>query len=115
MDSYIIPVMRLPRKAKTLLEKMARIEQMERGKLCRMKGRPHYNLQSWQNGRNVVYYVPREQVDAVQKAIEGYETFQKLAQQYADIIIANTRRQRKRSATQRQSVPSPKPHGKKSP
>jgi hypothetical protein len=46
------------RKLPPLLERMGRIQRMERGKVCRLVGRPHYNHQTWQEGRNVVRYVP---------------------------------------------------------
>lgn len=71
---------------------MSRIEQMERGKVCRLTGRPHYNHQTWQDGRNVVRYVPSAQVAALKAAIDGYSLFMKLARQYADLIIQRTRR-----------------------
>ena len=74
-----------------LLEQMGRIERMERGKLCRLTGRPHYNHQTWQEGHNVVRYVPAEQVAALQAAIDGYRRFMELAQQYAEEIIQRTR------------------------
>ncbi len=74
-----------------LLEQMGRIERMERGKLCRLTGRPHYNHQTWQEGHNVVRYVPAEQVAALQSAIDGYRLFMELAQQYAEEIIQRTR------------------------
>ncbi len=76
-----------------LLERMGRIERMERGKVCRMTGRPHHNHQTWQNGRNVVRYVPAEQVASLQAAIEGYHLFLELARQYAEQIIQRTRRE----------------------
>ena len=66
---------------------------MERGKLCRMSGRPNHNLQAWRKGRNEVRYVRQEEVDAVQEAIDGYKLFMKLAHQYADAIIQHTRRE----------------------
>ncbi len=88
--------MELSRKAETLLKQMARIEQMERGKLCRMAGRPHYNLQVWRNGKNEVRYVRREEVEALQEAIDGYNLFLALAQQYADLIIEKTRQSHKK-------------------
>ena len=88
--------MKIPVKAKKILEKMAAIEKMERGKLCRMTGRPHYNLQSWQKGRNRVRYVPTEQVASVQMAIDGYTQYMKLAGEYAEIIIDLTRKQREK-------------------
>ena len=74
-----------------LLERMSRIERMERGKLCRMTGRPHYNHQTWQNGRNVVRYVPAARAARLQAAIDGYRLYLTLAQRYADEIIQRTR------------------------
>lgn len=67
------------------------IERMERGKICQMGARPHYNHQTWQDGRNVVRYVPVEEVASLQQAIDGYNLFVKLAEEYADEIILYTR------------------------
>ena len=69
---------------------------MERGKLCQMSGRPHYNHQTWRNGRNEVRYVPKDDVEELNKDIAGYQLFIKLAEQYADEVIRATRRQRER-------------------
>ena len=76
-----------------LLERMARIERMERGKVCKMTGRTHYNHQTWQNGRNVARYVPADSVALLHEAIEGYQLFIQLSRQYADLIIRRTRAQ----------------------
>jgi len=84
--------MKQTKKMQRLLERMAQIERMERGKLCRMGGRPHYNHQTWREGRNVVRYVPAQEVQALKDALEGYARFIKLAQQYADEVIRQTRR-----------------------
>lgn len=81
-------------KMKRLLERMAQIERMERGKLCRMAGRPHYNHQTWRGGRNEVRYVPADEAAALQEAIDGYQLFIELAEQYADEVIRLTRRER---------------------
>jgi len=81
---------------KRLLERMAAVERMERGKLCRMGGRPHYNHQTWHNGKNVVRYVPRGAVEELKKDIAGYRLFMKLAEQYADEVIKQTRREREK-------------------
>jgi hypothetical protein len=81
-----------------LLKRMSRIQRMERGKICRMGARPHYNHQTWQDGRNVVRYVPTDQVASLQQAIDGYHLFMELAHQYADQIIKRTRRQLSSSA-----------------
>ena len=98
--------MKYTRKMQRLLERMARIERMERGKLCRMGGRPHYNHQTWREGRNVVRYVPASETDFLQEAIDGYNQFMKLVEQYADEVIKQTRRERQkafpRSATSKE-------------
>lgn len=88
--------MKHTKKMQRLLERMARIERMERGKLCQMGGRPHYNHQTWRNGRNEVRYVPRDEVDELKKDIAGYQLFMKLAEQYANEIIRVSRRERER-------------------
>ena len=97
-------------KAAALLEEMGRIERMERGKICQMKGREHFNHQTWQKGRNVVRYVPREEVDNLQAAIDGYARFTELAQHYADEIIRLTRQDHAQSHPQKphRSEDSPK-------
>ena len=79
---------------KKLLERMAAIEQMERGKLSQMPGRPYYNLQAWRNGRNEVRYIPAQEVPEIKKAIAGYQLFCKLAEKYADEVIRVGRRER---------------------
>jgi hypothetical protein len=76
---------------KALLRQIALIQQMERGKLCRMGVGTCYNHQTWEKGRNVVRYVARERVAEVQKAIAGYQQYLKLTQAYADEIICRTR------------------------
>jgi len=88
--------MKRSKKAQKLLARMSAIERMERGKLCRMTGRTYYNLQAWHNGRNEVRYVPEQERAAIQRAIDGYTLFTKLAEQYADEIIQQTRREHKK-------------------
>lgn len=88
--------MKATQKAIKLLEEMGKIERMERGKLCKMTDREHFNHQTWQNGRNHVRYVPREELEDLQEAIDGYARFTELAQRYADEIIRLTRREHAR-------------------
>ena len=92
--------MELSSKLKRLLERMAEIERMERGTLCQMAGRPHYNHQTWQDGQNVVRYVPAREAKALQEAIEGYRQFIALAEQYADEAIRLTRRESEKKKKQ---------------
>lgn len=88
-------------KSEALLKKIARIQQMERGKLCPMQSGAYYNHQTWENGKNVVRYVPRDRVANLKKAIAGYQLFLKLSQAYADQIILHTRLD---------TAPKPSPH-----
>ncbi len=77
-----------------LLQQIAQIQSMERGKLSVIKesaSGPFYKLQARENGKNVTRYVPREQVPAVQQAIEGYKQFHTLTEQYADEVINQPR------------------------
>lgn len=92
--------MKQTRRIQRLLEQMACIERMERGKICPMTGRPHYNHQTWAEGRNVVRYVPAEDVASLQEAIDGYNLFRKLAEEYADEIIRRTRQERAKNKRQ---------------
>ena len=101
---YIILVMKHTRKMKRLLERMAAVERMERGTLCQMTGRPHFNHQTWRGGRNEVRYVPKSEVSQLRKDIAGYQLFTKLAEQYADEVIRMTRRRRQA----RKRSPKPK-------
>lgn len=95
--------MKSTRKMQKLLEQMAQIERMERGKLCAMGERPHYNHQTWQDGKNVVRYVPAGEAKFVKDAIEGYERFRKLAEQYADEVIRQTRAEREKEFPKRKT------------
>jgi hypothetical protein len=88
--------MKTTKKMQRLLERMAGIERMERGKLCQMGERQHYNHQTWREGRNEVRYVPKDEVAQLKKDIAGYQLFSKLAEQYADEVIHATRREKQK-------------------
>jgi len=78
----------------SLLVQMAQIPQLERGKLCVVgqgPNGPYYNHQTWENGKNVSRYVPRDQVPAVQNAIDGFHRFEALSDQYVEVMIEKTR------------------------
>lgn len=87
--------MKQTKKMQKILDRMSRIETMERGKLCQM-GSGHFNHQTWQDGRNKVRYVPADQAVFVKKAIDGYTMFMKLAAQYVDEVEKQTRREQKK-------------------
>lgn len=87
-----------------LLAQIAAIQHMESGKLSTYvpPGRspdagPYYKLQSWSAGKNVTRHVRPEEVPAVQEALQGYTLFQKLTDQYAQLVIDKTRAELTRS------------------
>ena len=88
----------------SLLQQMGQIQEMERGKLCPMRGGRYFNHQTWEQGRNVVRYVPAAQVPTLQRGIAGYRRFLKLAELYVALIVQQTRQRRLRA---RQTAPSP--------
>lgn len=79
---------------KELLGQIGQIKQMERGKLSVLgegPNGPYYKHQTWQEGKNISRYVPRDQAPALQEAIDGYEKYQHLTEQYAELVIQKTR------------------------
>lgn len=83
---------------KQILQQIAAIASMERGKLSAYSFKersghsgPYYKLQSWQAGKNLTRYVPADELPAVQAALEGFAQYQQLTQQYAEMVIAQTR------------------------
>ena len=92
-----------------LLKEIAAIRSMERGTLSPMKGGRYFNHQSWQNGRNLVRYVPPGEVQALRKAIAGYRRFLDLARRYADLVIQASRAERQsHSPSSRSALKRPK-------
>lgn len=84
-----------------LLSQIAQIQFMERGKLCSYLGTQarsaeadhHCKLQCWEHGKNLTRHVRSEQVPLVREALAGYARFQQLVDQYAQLIIEQTRSQ----------------------
>jgi len=107
---YILLPMNAPITPQSLLQQAAQIQHMERGKLCVLRQGPqgpYYNHQTWENGRNVSRYVPHDQVPALQRAIAGYERFQNLTDQYAQIMIEQTRADLAAGLKKRPHAPNP--------
>jgi len=86
--------MKTSAKAQRLLARIAQLQDMERGTVCRMSGRNHYNHQTWAEGRNLVRYVAREDVPDLRQAIAGFARFTQLTRQYAEEIIRRSRSRR---------------------
>lgn len=76
----------------SILEQIAQIQEMERGKLCPMRGGRYFNHQTWENGRNVVRYVPAPEAPSLRKRLAGYQQFLQLTRKYVELIIRQSRR-----------------------
>lgn len=114
-DRIYIFIMNSKPTPQSLLQQAAQIPQLERGKLSIIRegpDGPYYNHQCREDGKNVSRYVPREQVSAVQEAIEGYGKFTGLIKQYVDQLVEETRKQiaadSKKKPKSRPSSSSPK-------
>jgi hypothetical protein len=96
-----------------LLQQIAAIPAMERGKLSdySFKDRsgssgPYHKLQHWRDGKNHTRYVSDQELPAVQAALAGYSQYQQLTEQYADLVIEETRQNivgSKKNKSRRQS------------
>lgn len=83
-----------------LLQAIAAIPAMEPGKLSTfaIPGRseaagPYHKLQHWRDGKNHTRHVSPGELAAVQAAVDGFDQYQRLTRQYADLVIAETRQQ----------------------
>ena len=81
-----------------LLQRIAAIPAMERGKLSSYSLRersgaagPYYKLQHWQNGQNQTRHIPADEFSAVEAALAGYTHYKQLTEQYAQLVIGETR------------------------
>jgi len=81
-----------------ILQQIAAIDAMECGKLSAYSFKkrpgvagPYYKLQNWREGKNQTRYVPQDELPALKAALAGYTQYQQLTQEYADLIIAETR------------------------
>ena len=85
-----------PLSPQNLLEQILPIRRMEHGSLSVIRqgpNGPYYNLNSWENGTNQCRYIPQDKIPEVQQAIEGYQKFRQLTEQYAQGVVAQTRAQ----------------------
>jgi|SRR5882672_7962443 len=81
-----------------LLHQIAAIPAMERGKLCAYSFKqrsgtsgPYHKLQHWEQGKNKTRYIPADELPAVEAALAGYAQCQQLTEQYAQLVIDETR------------------------
>ena len=104
-----------------LLQQIAAITAMERGKLSSYSPNdgpeasgPYHKLQRWEGGKNHTRHVPVEEVPALQAALAGYVQYQQLTEQYADLVVAETRQNLVDVKKKRLHRPSSSPKKRKS-
>lgn len=100
----------------TLLEQILQLPSMEHGSLSVIgqgPNGPYYNLNSWENGKNQCRYVSQAKVPGVQQAIENYQKYQELTDQYARQVIEKTRAELS-IGVKKKPRPNPKSHPKSS-
>lgn len=105
-----------------ILQQIAAISTMERGKLSgySFKDRPgasgpYHKLQYWRDGKNHTRYVSAEELPAVEAALAAHAQYRQLTEQYADLVIAETRVRiadsKKKNARRKSSWPRTKRSG----
>lgn len=101
-----------------ILEQIAAIKRMERGKLSVIRQGPngsYFNLQHREGGRNVTEYVPAREVAQAQENVDAYNRFQTLVGEYVDLVSTQSREERKAGAKKkRPTSASPLPRKPKS-
>ena len=91
-----------------LLHQIGQLQHLERGSLCILRqgpNGPYYNHQTWEDGKNISRYVPRDQVPALREAIAGYKQFQTLVEQYVHLRVQASRAER--TADSKKKTPPP--------
>lgn len=94
-----------PSKKTQLLERIAAIPAMERGKLSAHSSGRHQKLQCWQAGRNHTRHVAADELPAVESALAGYAQYRQLTEEYADLVIGETRQKIAAAKKKRRSRP----------
>lgn len=88
------------RSPETILQDIAAIRVMERGKISEIRragGKVYYNLQFWTAGKNRCEYVPAKHVDEVRQALANHSRYRELVEEYATVVERNTRQARRDS------------------
>jgi hypothetical protein len=81
----------------SILQQIAQIQRLEKGTLSIIRqgpSGPYYNHQCYENGKNVSRYVPADQLALFKEALEGYQRFQMLVEEYVQLMIQKTRAER---------------------
>jgi hypothetical protein len=102
----------------SLLRQIAQIQRMEPGKLCVIRQGPqgpYYNLQCREHGKTLSQYIPANQSELVAEHTANYRQFQGLVDDYAALVVAQTRAERTAGAKKKTRRPkSSSPRTRKS-
>lgn len=85
-----------------ILEEMAQIECMEKGRLSEeyrerhkdgkvVRLGPYYKHQCWENGRNASRRVPASEVERLREGVDGYHRFRELADEFVEVTVEMSR------------------------
>lgn len=104
-----------PSKKTQILEQIAAIPAMERGKLSPHSSGRHQKLQCWQGGKNHTRHVAADELPAVESALAGYAQYRQLTEEYANLVIQETRQNIAAAKKKNRShLPSSSPRKRKS-
>lgn len=89
------------RKRKELLDQIAGIERMRKGRLSEeyrervvdgqvRRSGPYFKHQQWKNGKNVSKRVKGEKAERLKEGISGMDRFKRLCEDYAETTVAMT-------------------------
>ena len=85
-----------------ILDQMAQIECMEKGRLSeeyrekhkggkRVRLGPYFKHQCWKNGRNASRRVPAAEVERLREGVDGYHRFRELADEFVEVTVSMSR------------------------
>src|SRR6266853_2025993 len=112
-----------PPERSAILQEMAQLQSMERGKLSEeyrerpdgaggtIRLGPYFKLQAWEAGANQSRRVPAEEVPQLRQDLENHQRFTELADNYVELTIAQTRA--KRSQTKAGADPDAKKNSRR--
>jgi hypothetical protein len=92
----------LQHRRQQILQEMGAIDRLQRGHLSQqffqsvrqgktIRQGPYYVLQRWFQGKNLCERIPAEQVQPVRLAVEGYQRFRRLAEEFVELSEQLTR------------------------
>jgi hypothetical protein len=100
--------MNTPTTPQAILRELAQIQSLDRGSLHVIRqgpSGPYYNHQCYEDGKKVTRYVPAEQVPDLKTALANYQRFQELVQQYAQLLVDQTRADRAAGSKKKDPTP----------